>query len=72
MNKIVRKHYPVERLPADLQTGLPKHGRVHIEIEPELEGSEVHPIANLVASGRNVHGSPKTILAHIQGLREDR
>jgi hypothetical protein len=35
MNKIVKKYYPIERLPADLRSGLQEHGWVRIEIEPE-------------------------------------
>jgi hypothetical protein len=72
MNKIVKEHYPVERLPADLQAGLPKQGRVRIELEPEVDNSETKPLAGLVGSGRNVHGDIVAILTHTQGLREGR
>lgn len=71
MNKIVREHYPVERLPADLQAGLPKEGLVRIELEPETK-ADSEPLANLVGTGRNVHGDLAEILAHTQSLRDDR
>jgi hypothetical protein len=72
MNKIVRKSYPVERLPADLQSGLPPHGHVDIEMELAVTAKEPRRIADLVASGQNVHGDLKTVLGHLRGLREDR
>jgi hypothetical protein len=72
MNKIVKEHYPVEKLPADLRAGLPKHGRVRIELEPEMENLDTKPLAGLVGSGRNVHGDIATILKNTRGLREDR
>jgi hypothetical protein len=72
MNKIIKNHYPVERLPSDLQAGLPKGGRVRIELEPELEGSDLRSIAGLVGTGRNVHGAPEAIVSHVRSLREER
>jgi hypothetical protein len=69
MNRIVKKYYPVERLPADLQSGLPKHGRVHIEMEPAEK--DLRSVAGLVASGRNVHGDVDSVLQHVRSLRDD-
>lgn len=71
MNKIVRRFYPVEKLPADLKSGLPEHGWVHIEIDPEVR-SDAAEITNLVGTGRNVHGNEQAVLGHIRSLREDR
>lgn len=39
MNKIVRDHYPVEKLPADLREGLGDSATVKIVIEAEAEPS---------------------------------
>jgi hypothetical protein len=72
MNKIIRRFFPVERLPAELQSGLPKHGRVHIELEPDVEPLEACPVAPLIGSGRNVHGDEDAVLNHIRSLRDDR
>ena len=37
MNKIVREHYPVERLPEDLRALVP--GAVHVTVEVTLESA---------------------------------
>jgi hypothetical protein len=71
MNKIVREHYPIQKLPDDLRSGLQKYGWVRIEIEPEMP-KDAPALATLVGSGRNVHGDPDDALAHIRSLREDR
>ena len=35
MNRIVREHYPVSRLPDDLKTGFPAGAIVRVEVEVE-------------------------------------
>jgi hypothetical protein len=72
MNKIVRDHYPVQKLPDDLRSGLEEHGWVRIEIQPERADPAIRPLSSLVGTGRNVHGDPDSVLAHIRSLREDR
>jgi hypothetical protein len=72
MNKVVKKHYPIERVPADLRSGLPERGRVHIEIEPEREATLQKKLSPLVARGKNVHGDAGAVLSDIRTLREDR
>ena len=72
MNKVVRKHYPIERLPADLRSGLQEHGWVDIEIEPEASAAPRKKLSPLVGSGQNVHGSAEAVLSSIRALREDR
>jgi hypothetical protein len=71
MNRIVRKHYPVERLPADLRSELSGAVRVRLELEPEtaIEGRSV---SNLVGTGQRIHGSADEAINHIRDLREDR
>ena len=71
MNKIVRDHYPVEKLPDDLKSGLQAHGWVRVEIEPETP-QPATLLASLVGAGRNVHGTGDEVIAHIRSLREDR
>jgi hypothetical protein len=71
MNKTVR-HYPVDQLPADLRTDLPEHGLVKIEFETETEPPLRRPIAHLVGSGPNLHGSDQDVLGYIAELRVDR
>jgi hypothetical protein len=70
MNKIIRK-YPVEQLPLDLRAGLPPHGWVRIEIEPETDAPPPSRLSTLVGTGENVHGDPDEVLAYIRSLRED-
>jgi hypothetical protein len=72
MNKIVRRFYPIERLPDDLRSGLPRQGRVHIELEPDIGPTGARSVSMLVGSGRNVHGDDDAVLAYLRGLREDR
>jgi len=43
MNKIVREHYPVENLPADLREGLGDGATVRVVIEVDDAKSEAAP-----------------------------
>jgi hypothetical protein len=73
MNKVVKEHYPIERLPADLRAGLGEHGWVRIEIEPDREGPPQKKLSPLlVGSGQNVHGDVAAVVSNIRALREDR
>ena len=73
MNAIVRKHYPVSRLPADLQKDLAQDGWVEIEIRPEpIRLFTPERLADVVGAGANVHGDEIAALEHIRRLREDR
>ena len=75
MNKIIRRFFPVDKLPSELQAGLPKHGRVDIEIDadssPNRDRADVK-IAELAGTGPAVHGNLDTILRHSAALRGDR
>jgi hypothetical protein len=71
MNKIVR-YYPVDRLPTELQAGLPAHGTVKIEFQPETETEERVLLAPLAGSCINIHGSEDDVVHYIRELREDR
>lgn len=72
MNKIVKEHYPASRLPEDLRKELQGDAWVRIEIVPEAEGQMSLRLADLVGTGRNVHGGPDDVLTHIRDLRDDR
>lgn len=39
MNKIVREHYPVEKLPEDLRAGLPRDATVTVTVEADEKPS---------------------------------
>jgi hypothetical protein len=51
MNRIVREHYPVEKLPEDLREGIPAAEQVTVTVEPETEAAQKKSGAaeNLVA-----------------------
>jgi len=72
MNKIIREHYPVDRLPDDLRSGLPDQGWVRTEIEPESAGAPRRRLSSLVGSGRNVHGDADEVIKYLREMREDR
>ncbi|EHS52432.1 hypothetical protein PDO_0060 [Rhizobium sp. PDO1-076] len=44
MNKIVRDHYPVENLPADLREGLDDQATVRVVIEVEAAAKPEEPL----------------------------
>jgi hypothetical protein len=72
MNKIVKRHVPVNELPKDWQSELPQHAYVDVEIKLESGRDGETGIASLVASARNVHGKEADMLAHIETIRDDR
>lgn len=85
MNKIVREHYPVEKLPEDLRQGLPDSGTVTITVEeetntPESFDSKVADILKnpqpmtlreirALVGSRNV--TPEEAVARIRALRDE-
>jgi hypothetical protein len=73
MNKIVKEHYPISKLPEDLRPDLPLDGwvRVQIDVEGELAGDAPN-LAALAGSGRNVHGTESQLIDHLHKMREDR
>lgn len=71
MNKIVKRHLPVSELPKDWRVELPNEARVRVEIELENETSGHVRLAQLVGTGRNIHGTEEEAIEHIARLRED-
>lgn len=57
MNRIVKKNYPVEKLPADLKEGLPIGGYVDVTVEET-------PSSSLPRSG-------EAFLAELDEIRKD-
>lgn len=43
MNRIVREHYPVERLPEDLRVGLPREAFVTVTVQADRKRSVQRP-----------------------------
>ena len=80
MNRIVREHYPVEKLPEDLREGLAAGQQVTVTVEPEkvavvdTEGSQ-GATANLFSRYRRLRrhhfDTAEDVQAHIAALREE-
>ncbi len=73
MNRIVKEHYPVERLPEDLRAGLSRDSRVTVTVVEE-SGPTRQPLFALLEA-MDAPGRPRRSLqeidAHIRELRED-
>lgn len=67
MNKIVRDHYPVENLPADLRQGLEDQATVRVVIEVESKASS-DPLAVPASTGKK----PLTIEETLEMIRRYR
>lgn len=61
MNKIVREHYPVENLPADLREGLTEGSTVRVVVE--VDG---------IKTDEPKRRSVKQTLEHLERLRQGR
>lgn len=73
MNKVVRAHYPIDRLPEDLRGELPASGRVSVEItvesdEPALGQGQ---FSRHRAQRRRGFRSAAEIDAHVAALRDE-
>jgi adenine C2-methylase RlmN of 23S rRNA A2503 and tRNA A37 len=67
MNKIVRDHYPVENLPADLRQGLEDRATVRVVIEVENE-----PTSDALALPGSARKKPLTIEETLEMIRRYR
>jgi len=72
MNKIVREHYPAERLPEELQEGLAPDARVTVTIETEVPPEKVLTLEEMFALRREVFSSPEEVVRHVRALRDER
>jgi len=75
MNKIVREHYPVERLPEDLRAelGLAKTVKVVIEADEvdAKSAARVAAIAELLEHRRKLKPSANDSVARVRKLRDE-
>jgi len=81
MNKIVREHYPVERLPEDLRAELAGQSTVTVTIEEEPPKQPVSvrsPLTDVLAEARRLReaGVIKSVtaeeaVARIRALRDE-
>lgn len=75
MNKIVQKHYPVEKLPEDLRAelGLAKTATVTIEVEKSKSRSDERAaaIAELLEHRKTLRPSEDDSVARVRQLRDE-
>lgn len=82
MNKIIREHYPVEKLPEDLRANLPAGANVTVEITQEDAQRDVRPLAKTaeeaaalirqLQSHKSGQGrTEQEIVAEIRALRDE-
>ena len=72
MNKIVRDHYPVDKLPADLRAGLDPAQPVTIVLTQEADGPGDRgqgQFSRFRHLGRSHFSDPQEILEHVTRLR---
>lgn len=69
MNRIVKEHYPVEKLPADLREGLPlsPHVRITIEVEPDPQARA--RLSEWKSRRRRSFASAADVNAYVRELR---
>jgi len=73
MNKLVREHFPAEKLPAELREGLAPGAQVTVTIEAEMESrpEKVLTLEEMFALRRDVFASPEEAAAHVRALRDE-
>ena len=78
MNVIVKKHYPVEKLPSDLREGLPLAGEVTVTIRGEnsvrqpMTKEEVMAMLRAAQEANRGRGiTPEDAAAQIRTLRDE-
>ena len=81
MNRIVRAHFPVEKLPAELKRGLPDGALVTVTVETEptrrrrggrAQQSPMAFFAQFKDIRRASFARDEDVLAHVGGLRDER
>jgi hypothetical protein len=70
MNKIIRDHYPVSKLPEDLRQGLPLDGeaRIVVESRPKRRGYTLQELLELKQSIAPATDNP---VERIRALRDE-
>ena len=71
MNRIVRAHFPVEKLPQELREGLEPNARVTITIEAEAPPEHVMTLEEMFAFRCGAFSSIEEAVQHIPGLRDE-
>ena len=76
MNKIVREHYPVEKLPEDLRSELGLTQTVTVTIEPEIRSRQHDPLVRQAIEQLQAHRArlpvgPSDSVDRVSKLRDE-
>jgi len=71
VNRIVREHFPAEKLPQELREGLEPGARVTVTVEAETTPIAKMTLDELFALRRDVFASTEEINAHIRSVRDE-
>lgn len=70
--KIVVEHYPVDRLPLELQAGLEAVSTVRVTVEAaEVAHDRLPPLASYIGKAKGLNASPEDVLTYIRELRNE-
>lgn len=73
MTNVVRKAYPVSKLPEDLRDGITDGALVRVTIETETDG-QPHPLpsfSSLIGTLPPIHGTAEDAVAAVRTFRDD-
>ncbi|HEY8579236.1 MAG TPA: hypothetical protein VIL72_05070 [Beijerinckiaceae bacterium] len=70
MNRIVRKHFPAERLPQELREGLEAGGYVTVIVEREQPARRAPSLDELFARARPTFKDAADAEAHLRRVRD--
>jgi hypothetical protein len=71
MNKIVKEHYPISKLPEDLRAGLNPDAEVTVTVEQEEKPEKVMTLEEIFSARRTVFNSPEEVVQHVRSLRDE-
>lgn len=72
MNKVVRDHYPVSKLPDDLRAGLDPSMDVRIVLEPAAtDGHEAEPLTSILEAMRDRRTLSADPVTRVRALRAE-
>ena len=71
MNRIVRAHFPVEKLPQELREGLAPETRVTVTIEAEAPPEKVMTLEEMFALRHEAFSSAQDVVKHVRALRDE-
>ena len=71
MNKIVKEHYPISKLPEDLRAGLDPDAEVTVTVEQAEKPERVMSLEEIFAARRTVFNSPEEVVEHVRSLRDE-